>query len=91
VYIVVSIGNSDDKLTQKQWSEFAWEMDEMLRQNGKVHFFGGSPNWMRWQNTAWIIECDPTGFAKATGEIEVIRKKYNQESAFVLFGQGHFI
>lgn len=55
---VVQIGNSDNKLTQAQWAEFVKRVGEIVNTYAThIHFFGGSPNWERWQNVAWVAEC----------------------------------
>jgi hypothetical protein len=94
VNMVVSVGNTDNKLSQVEWHEFTYAIDERIRQYGKVHFFGGPPNWMKWQNVAWIVEVDDGSWEKVNSlrsEITEIRKKYNQESVFVMLGEGLFI
>lgn len=41
--LVVLIGNSDDKLTQKQWAGFVLELTDCIeRRAAHVHFWGGS-------------------------------------------------
>lgn len=92
VYAVVSIGNTDNKLSQQQWHDFVADVTSVLNHYGKIHFFGGSPNWEWWQNVAWIIECryvaDISNFSVA---LEAIRKRYEQDSIFVLRGSPKFI
>jgi hypothetical protein len=90
MYLSVSIGNSDDKLTQKEWNRFVEEMIDLLADSGKVHFFGGSSNFAPWQNVAWIVELRDAPII-VMSKISKIREKYNQDSAFVLFGDGQFI
>ena len=89
-YIAVSIGNSDDKLTQKEWNHFVEDMIELLSA-GKVHFFGGASTFAPWQNVAWIVEIPIKQTNIILADIADLRKKYNQESAFVIVGDGLFI
>lgn len=91
MYIVVSVGNTDNKLKQQEWHQFTWDIDFELRQAGKVHFFGGPPNWMSWQNVAWIIEIQPKDVDGLGAKITSVREKYNQDSAFVMIGEGLFL
>jgi hypothetical protein len=87
MYIVISIGNTDNKLTQQEWSSFVVQMDSALHLEGKIHFFGGSSTWDPWQNAAWILES--TSNIKSIQEVvTLIRKRYNQESAFFMIGDG---
>jgi len=91
-YATISIGNSDDKLSQYEWSCFTQEMDTLIRNAMKVHFFGGGSTWMPWQNVAWIVELDDLDlYAALKQQITRIRKKYNQEAAFLLEGPGQMI
>lgn len=89
MYVVISIGNTDNKLTQQEWNKFVIEMDFALNVEGKVHFFGGASNWEAWQNVAWILETtsEPLSIREM---VKLVRKKYNQESAFVMVGEGLF-
>lgn len=91
IYASVSIGNTDNKLTQQQWHDFVAAVNDVLNRYGKIHFFGGASNWEPWQNVAWIVECaytaDISNFAVA---LEAIRKRYNQDSIFILEGSAKF-
>jgi len=90
MYVVVSIGNTDNRLTQRDWNRFVEDVIEAVSKAGKVHFFGGSSTWAPWQNVAWIIELQ-VSVVEFTAEIAKVRETYNQESAFILFGEGAFI
>lgn len=35
--LYVSIGNSDDKLTQHQWADFCTDLHEVMEDAGKIH------------------------------------------------------
>ena len=89
-YIVVSIGNTDGKLSQEEWSDYVDEMGTVMNQY-KIHFFGGSSNWEDWQNVAWIVEIPVKVINVIMAEISSVRKKYNQESAFFMVADGMFI
>lgn len=54
--ITIQIGNTDNKLSQQQWSEFHHNADIVIRNYAtEVHFFGGSENWKPWQNLCWVV------------------------------------
>lgn len=91
MYVTVSIGNSDDKLTQKEWNRFVEDMIEAVAKAGKVHFFGGASTFAPWQNVAWIAEVQPKDVDALLDEINRIRQRYNQDSAFVMVGEGMFV
>lgn len=90
MYVAVSVGNTDNKLTQQEWSHFVEDINHRFIKLGKVHFFGGAPTFAPWQNVAWIIELK-VSVIEFTSIITKIREKYNQESAFILYGEGLFI
>lgn len=57
--ITLQIGNSDNKLTQEEWSKFVEDVNFIIHcRAAKLHFFGGSENWKKWQNVAWIFEIE---------------------------------
>jgi len=61
VIVYVSIGNSDDRLTQRQWSDFVLVVDQALtgaaaRGHATVHGSWRSLPDAPWQNACWCIE-----------------------------------
>lgn len=58
--IYVTIGNSDDKLTQAEWAQFFADVDDVIRGfaatvHGSWHSLPASP----WQNACWCFELLP--------------------------------
>lgn len=91
-YMAISIGNTDNKLSQREWSNFVNSVNDMLNILSDVHFFGGSSNWTPWQNVAWIVQI------RETSDIRVINRRlteacgrYFQTSIFTLRGEANFI
>jgi len=79
--ISIEIGNSDDKLTQAEWAKYV----EAVRHKVSIYaeqvfFFGGSPNWMHWQNACWHFEIDNRYETPLREVLILLRKKFNQES-----------
>lgn len=57
--VTIQIGNTDDKLSQARWSAFVTYIQNEIQGNvavWKIHFAGGSSNWLPWQNYAWVLE-----------------------------------
>ncbi len=52
----VSIGNSDDKLTQKEWMMFIRAVREQLRERWDFHGEWFSAPDSEWQNANWCVE-----------------------------------
>jgi len=90
VTVSLQIGNSDDKLTQKEWASFVRDIKEALMVNEAfVHFFGAPSNYEEWQNAAWVFNVSETSDLKS--EIAKIRMKYDQDSVAWLEGETEFI
>jgi hypothetical protein len=93
MYVTVSIGNTDNKLTQQEWNNFVTEIQDviMLLDELQIRFFGGASNWEPWQNVAWILEGSASDIEHLHDAVKSIRRRYDQDSAFMLFGQGMFV
>ena len=56
--ICIQIGNTDNKLTQQEWSEYCRAIRGICEAYGVVHFAGGSPTDAAWQNYCVCVETD---------------------------------
>lgn len=59
----VSIGNSDDKLTQAEWSEYVGKTQAVIANavssfDGRIHGEWFSRPDAPWQNACWCVELD---------------------------------
>lgn len=65
--VLISIGNSDDKLSQRRWADFQRDLNEAISQAQNGEFLGAVEPLIRhgrwvsqqtdpWQNAAWCIE-----------------------------------
>lgn len=92
ITICVSIGNSDNKLTQDEWYRFVQLMDDTLRHYEKRrHFFGGSETYAPWQNVCWLCVIEAERLPEVRSGIYSVRTLFKQESAFLLHGEGEFV
>ncbi len=90
--VTIQIGNSDDKLTQCEWSEYVRAIQEQIEIYAyDQHFFGGSPTWFPWQNVAWCIEMRDSKIEYLKQVIKSIGKKYKQDSVAFTVGETEFI
>lgn len=88
----VQIGNTDNKLTQQEWSSFVHEVGLLLSLEVKcMHFFGGSSNWEKWQNTAWIFEIEDNKINNLKFALQTLKIKYKQDSIAWTQGEIEFI
>ena len=78
--VYVGIGNSDDKLTQTEWSDFVREVEATLS------YFRMHGSWFsrpdaRWQNACWLVEAlDPENNEKLKAHLRNLAKRYRQDS-----------
>ena len=90
VTVYISIGNSDDKLTQREWASFVGEVDSSVRwhSQGTVHGFWLSPSNVPWQNACWCVEYEFAGDEDTWTEqaeeqkvwLQRLAAKYRQDS-----------
>lgn len=61
--LYICAGNSDDKLTQKDWADLCWNVGRAVagvgRSGGTVHGEWYSLPDCRWQSACWCVEFDP--------------------------------
>ncbi len=90
--VVLSIGNTDNRLTQAEWFAFVDEVRWLVAEfTDGVHFFGGPATWAKWQNVAWIFEMAEMDCAEFQAKLVRIREQYKQDSVFILTGEGKFV
>lgn len=90
--IVVLIGNSDDKLTQKEWSEYVAAVNSHIDLIcSRTHFYGASANYMPWQNVCWVSEIEETCLENMQKALEHLRKYFRQDSIAIVIGDTGFI
>lgn len=79
--VYISIGNSDDKLSQVEWAEFVLDVRDALA-NLAIHRHGdwysapGAP----WQNACWCIEVRPVMVDDLRARLARIAARYRQDS-----------
>lgn len=83
--VYVSIGNSDDKLSQAQWAQFVQEVDASVRHHGEVHGAWLSPPASPWQNACWCVEYAhldawPTQVDEQKRWLSRVAQKFHQDS-----------
>lgn len=89
--VVISVGNTDNRLTQKEWSDFVYEINNILERCCKIHFFGGPANYSMYQNACWWINIDKTEIHSIRSVLMQIRINFKQDSIAWLSGKTEFI
>ena len=79
--IYVSIGNSDDKLSQAMWAAFVDDVDSIVRQYATtVHGQWFSLTNSRWQNACWCFEAEPVEAVASKVALKQLAPAYQQDS-----------
>lgn len=79
--VTIQIGNSDDKLSQSQWSHLCQSAKQQIEAHAfRVHFCGGSEPDAPWQNMCWVIEIQPMNVRSLQDVLRNTANSYGQES-----------
>jgi len=90
--VALQIGNSDDKLTQKEWNEFVVKFRlEILRKCDTMHFFGGPTNYERWQNICSVFEIKEENIDDLKENLKCLGSNFKQCSIAYLEGNTEFL
>lgn len=88
----ISIGNSDDKLTQARWAEFVEQVSDTLHD----HTYTRHGEWFSvpsapWQNACWCVELLPQDAERLKFALADDAKAFDQDSIHWLAGDGEFL
>lgn len=79
--VYISIGNSDDKLTQAEWAAFYRDANLLVREYAEgVHGQWVSEPASAWQNACWCIEIDRGLVSNLKQRLGELAGKYRQDS-----------
>lgn len=88
ITLTILIGNSDDKLTQREWAEYAGEVNSVVHDYQQSTHFNGSPGTTSpFQNYAWVIGCRKDDYEDLVEELRDTARGYRQDSVAVVVGQ----
>lgn len=88
----IQIGNSDNKLTQQEWSEYVDAVHAATTVDGiETHFFASSEGSKPWQNACWVVAIREKEVDAMMRAVTKIRKQYKQESVAVVLGDVRMI
>jgi hypothetical protein len=90
--VYVSIGNSDDKLTQREWSEFVGDVDDAVCLFADtIHGSWYSLPNKAWQNACWAFEVNPVRACALKDQLARLADRYRQDSIAYAFASPQFI
>jgi len=79
--VYVSIGNSDDKLTQQRWHSYCVDVGlTITRYSKQFHGIWFSESSSPWQNACWCIEPWPHMVEQFKQSLSILAEKYQQDS-----------
>lgn len=91
--MAIMIGNSDDKLTQEEWSGFCEGLNVAILATTKtgVYFSGASSPFSRWQNACVVVELSAQQEQELKLRLISLKHKYEQDSIAIIAGETQFI
>jgi hypothetical protein len=89
--VVIQIGNSDDKLTQREWSDYWAAVETEVCDLAEKHFSGGSGTINPWQNYCWVLDMKDTDVPVLSNRLREVRERFRQDSVAMLVGDTQFI
>ena len=89
---VIQIGNTDDKLSQGEWSRFCDSMGDLVNALcSEIHYMGGSPANAPWQNACWVIAVPSDALDDLRRNLASIARRYQQDSIALTVGDTEFV
>lgn len=80
ITVTIQIGNSDDKLTQREWSNYVADMSMAIeRYKTRGHFFGTCGGHLEWQNACWVFEIEEANVQELREEVGNIRRVFRPD------------
>ncbi|MFC4146595.1 hypothetical protein ACFO0M_10040 [Micromonospora mangrovi] len=83
----ISIGNSDDKLTQREWADFVWRVALAVQEASEYAGGGVHGQWMSlpadsWQNACWALQlpADPAPVDRLRAILAGLAAEFRQDS-----------
>lgn len=78
--VTIQLGNSDNKLSQKDWSHYVFQAKKHIEAHcHQVHFFGGSESFAPWQNVCCVIEILEHKVFGLRDVLRALANSYHQE------------
>lgn len=90
--VTALIGNSDDKLSQAEWSEFVHVFRMVCDTAGDhVHFFATSNGMEPWQNACCVVEVYEERLDTLMAHLTNLRQRFKQDSCAITVDKVEFI
>lgn len=88
--VTVQIGNTDNKLTQQEWSEYATNVVALVKHLAvETHFCGASEGTLPWQNLCIVVATMRADDMRA--KLKAVAKTFKQDSVAFTVGKTEMI
>ena len=88
----IMIGNSDNKLTQCQWSEFVAAARAEISHHAQQTFFQGfSATDAPWQNACWVVSVNSDELDELKACLARLAQDNGQDSIALVLGKSELI
>lgn len=93
VTVYVSIGNSEDKLTQREWSNYVLQMaTDVASYASTIHGAWASNTVSPFQNAAWCLEfASEAALKTAKDNAAILGRAYRQDSVAWAVAETEFL
>ena len=78
--LYVSIDNSDDRLSQREWACFVADTDTVLTAFGRFHGRWVSRSDDLFQNACWCLDVPKHALPELRARLTSVRRSYRQDS-----------
>jgi len=90
--VTIQLGNSDDRLTQAEWSDFVSTTSAVVSPYILQRHFAGGSSWdAPWQNACLVCEVQESRRASLEQALVECRKRFKQQSVAVTWGWTKFL
>lgn len=89
---IIQIGNSDDKLSQRDWAAFCDETVALIvSRTNQIHFSGFAAANASWQNGCWVADINYAEVDSLCEGLSLLAAKYLQDSIAFTLGETKFV
>lgn len=90
--VYVTIGNSDDNLSQRAWAAYWADVDQVVvMMAAEVHFVGAALPCTEYQNACWSFEIPGRDLDLLTRHLSILAGRYKQHSIAVAIARVSFV
>jgi len=90
--VAILLGNSDDKLSQREWMSFIKEVRGVVGKHcDDVFFDGGTAVDSPWQSACIVASIYPVDKEGLLSDLTEVRRKYLQDSIAVVCSEVQFV